>query len=108
MNTLNQAYHVTERRSWWRVRLTAILLTASLAAFVLISFALVTAGPAVAEMIASTVGLGPIFVWSWKILQWPVIPGLAMLIGAVLNAVIEHASPLGNDSGERVPPADML
>jgi membrane protein len=174
MSTLNQAYHVTERRSWWRVRLTAILLTAALAAFVLISFALVLVGPSAAEKIASTVGLSSVFTWSWKILQWPVIvalimtglafvyyigpdvqqdwiwimpgavvgtllwltaslgfkwyvsafadyqktygviggamvtllwfyvSGLAMLIGAELNAVMEHASPLGKDPGERV------
>ncbi len=175
MSTLNQAYHVTERRSWWRVRVTAILLTAALAVFVLISFALVLAGPAAAEKIASTVGLGPVFTWSWKVLQWPVIAaliitglgfvyyigpdvqqhwiwiapgtvagttiwllaslgfkwyvsafadyqktygaiggamvtllwfyvsGLAMLVGAELNAVIENASPLGKNSGERAP-----
>lgn len=180
MNTLNQAYHVTERRSWWRVRITAILLTVALAAFVLVSFALVIAGPAAAEKIASAWGLGPVFTWSWKILQWPVIlalvmtglglvyyvgpdvqqkwiwiapgavvgtliwlvaslgfkwyvsafadyqktygaiggammtllwfymSGLAMLIGAELNAIIEHASPLGKEPGERAPPADTV
>jgi hypothetical protein len=31
-----------------------------------------------------------------------------MLIGAELNAIIEHASPLGEDAGESVPPADLL
>jgi membrane protein len=175
MSTLNQAYHVTERRSWWRVRSTAILLTATLATFVLISFALVLVGPAAAETIASKGGLGPVFTWSWEILQWPIIvvlimtalasvyyigpdvqqqwiwvmpgavlgtllwlsaslgfkwyisefanyqktygaiggamvtllwfyvSGLAMLIGAEINAVLEHASPLGKDPGERVP-----
>jgi membrane protein len=157
------------------VRVTAILLTAALAAFVLISFSLVLVGPAAAKQIASTAGLGPVFTWSWKILQWPIIvamimtglacvyyvgpdvqqewtwiipgaavgtllwliaslgfkwyvsafanyqktygtiggamvallwfyvSGLAMLVGAELNAVLEHASPRGKDSGERVP-----
>ena len=180
MSTLNQAYHVTERRSWWRVRLTAILLTASLSTFVLISFALVLVGPAAAEHIAGTVGLGPLFTWSWIILQWPIIvalimtalaavyyvgpdaqqqwiwvmpgavagtllwlsaslgfkwyisefanyqktygaiggamvtllwfyvSGLAMLIGAEINAVLEHASPLGKNPGERVPGENEL
>jgi len=41
-------------------------------------------------------------------LLWFYVSGLAMLIGAELNTIIEHASPLGKDSGERVPPADML
>ena len=58
--------------------MTAILLTAALATFVLISFALVLVGPTAAEKIASTVGLGSVFTWSWKILQWPVIVALIM------------------------------
>ena len=78
LSTLNQAYHVTERRPWWRVRVTSILLTAALAAFVLASFAFVLVGPTAAEKIASTVGLGSVFTWSWKILQWPVIVALIM------------------------------
>ena len=61
MTTLNQAYHVTEGRSWWRVRVTAIVLTVILAAFVLISFALVIVGPTAGEKIARTVGLGSAF-----------------------------------------------
>lgn len=30
-------------------------------------------------------------------------PGLAILLGAEMNAVIEHASPMGKDPGEKVP-----
>jgi membrane protein len=142
---------------------------------VLISFSLVVAGPAVAERLAASFGLGAAFEWSWKILQWPLafflvttalglvyyfapdadqewvwitpgavvatllwfvvslafkvyvtnftnynvtygavgavivlmlwfyISGLAMLIGAELNAEIEHASPYGKEPGEKVP-----
>ena len=29
------------------------------------------AGPSIGEHLASTLGLGPVFEWSWKILQWP-------------------------------------
>ena len=35
-------------------------------------------------------------------LLWFYFSGLAMLVGAQLNAVIEHASPEGKDPGERV------
>jgi membrane protein len=34
---------------------------------------------------------------------WLYISGLAILIGAELNAEIEHASPYGKDPGEKVP-----
>ena len=174
-STLNAAYDITESRSWWKVRLVALALTIGLALFILASMTLVMFGPALAEKIGGAVGLGPAFVWTWKIAQWPVVfvlvatavalvyyfapdaeqdwiwitpgsvlatalwivaslafkfyianfgqynetygaiggvmvlllwfyvSGIALLIGAELNAEIEHASPYGKDVGERVP-----
>jgi membrane protein len=174
IDTLNSAYDVEEGRAWWKVRLAAILLTVGVALFILVSFALVLAGPTVAERLANSWGLGPAFEWTWKILQWPVvfalassgialiyyfapdveqdwiwltpgsvfatllwllatlgfkfyvanmgnftetygaiggvmvlmlwfyISGLVILMGAEMNAVIEHASPHGKDPGEKV------
>jgi hypothetical protein len=37
------------------------------------------------------------------LLLWFYVSGIALLIGAELNAEIEHASPYGKDVGERVP-----
>ena len=174
IDTLNQAYDVQEARPWWRVRLISVGLTVTLALFIVLSFALVVAGPTAAEKVAAAAHLGPAFEWSWKILQWPVVfalvalavaliyyyapdveqewiwitPGsvlatmlwllislgfkfyvvhftsynatygaigavivlmlwfyvsaLAVLVGAELNAEIEHASPYGKDPGEKV------
>jgi membrane protein len=174
-DALNRAYDIEEGRPWWKVRLTAIALTVGLAAFVLIAFALVLVGPTVAERLADAVGLGAAFVWTWKILQWPLafaliatalailnyfgpdadqdwawispgavlatalwllaslafkfylanfadynatygslggvivlmlwfyITGTAILVGAEMNAEIEHASPHGKEPGEKVP-----
>jgi membrane protein len=36
-------------------------------------------------------------------LLWFYVSGLALLIGAQLNAILEHASPEGKDPGEKVP-----
>jgi membrane protein len=36
-------------------------------------------------------------------LLWFYVSGLAILMGAEMNAVIEHASPMGKDPGEKVP-----
>ena len=174
-STLNAAYDITEGRPWWKVRLTAIGLTVGLALFILISMTLVVAGPTLAEKVAEAMRLGPVFTWTWKILQWPLVfalvasavalvyyfapdaeqdwiwitpgsvlatmlwivaslafrvyvtnfasynetygaiggvmvlllwfyvSGIALLIGAELNAEIEHASPYGKDVGEKVP-----
>jgi membrane protein len=175
IGSLNKAYDIEEGRPWWKVRLTAIGLTLALAVLVLISLSLVVVGPTAAEYLASSFGFGPVFEWSWKILQWPLafflvstaiglvyyfapdaeqdwawitpgavvatllwvvtslvfkfyvanfanydvtygavgavivlllwfyLSGLAILVGAELNAEIEHASPYGKDPGEKVP-----
>jgi membrane protein len=158
------------------VRLTAIGLTVGVSVFILVAFWLILLGPTAAEWIANTTPLGPVFEWSWKILQWPLvfafvttaiaviyyyapdaeqdwvwltpgsilattcwlvaslgfkyyvanfgsydaetygaigavmvlmlwfyISGLVILIGAEMNAEIEHASPYGKEAGEKVP-----
>jgi membrane protein len=174
IDALNRAYDIEEARPWWKVRLLALGLTLALAAFVLVAFALVLLGPTVADYIARVTGLGPVFAWAWKILQWPVvlalvafgagviyyfapdaeqewvwvtpgsvlttvlwllaslgfkyyvanfgaytetygaiggvmvlllwfyISGLVALLGAELNAEIEHASPYGKAAGEKI------
>jgi membrane protein len=175
IDTLNHAYGVEESRPWWRVRLLAITLTVGLALFILVSFALVLAGPTLATRLADVWRLGPVFEWTWKILQWPIIfamvglgitlvyyfapdaeqgwvwltpgavlatilwllaslgfkyyvaawgrytetygligavmilllwfylSGLAILLGAEVNAALEHASSRGKSFGEKVP-----
>lgn len=175
INTLNNAYDIDEGRPWWKVQLTATVLTLGVALFILVSFALVIIGPTMATKIAVWMHLGPVFEWTWKILQWPVvfalastgivlvyyfapdaeqdwvwltpgsvfattlwliaslafkyyvvnitdyaatygaigsvmvlmlwfyISGAVILLGAEMNAEIEHASPYGKESGEKVP-----
>ena len=84
IDSLNRAYDVEDARPWWKQRLTAILLTIGVAVFILVSFALVVAGPELAEGIASRVGLGGAFEWSWKVLQWPIVFALvATALGLV-------------------------
>ena len=175
IGSLNRAYDIEEGRPWWKVRLTAIGLTVALALLIVVSFSLIVAGPTVADHLASSLGLGDVFEWTWRILQWPLafllvavaiglvyyfapdaeqdwvwitpgavvstllwvivslvfkfyvanfadynatygavggvivlllwfyISGLAILVGAEMNAEIEHASPWGKDPGEKVP-----
>ena len=40
------------------------------------------------------------------LLLWFYISGLVILLGAEMNAEIEHASPHGKDPGEKVPGAE--
>ena len=175
IDALNRAYDIEEGRSWWKQRVTAVLLTIGVAAFMLVSFGLIVAGPELADWIAAQVGLGAVFTWTWKILQWPLVfalvataigliyyfapnveqdfvwitpgsllatvlwllgslgfrlyvvnfgsynetygtiggvmvlmlwlylTGLSIIMGAEMNAEIEHASPHGKAAGEKVP-----
>jgi membrane protein len=76
IDALNRAYDVQDARPWWKQRLTALLLTLGVAIFVLVAFALVLAGPELADWIAARAGFGAVFVWTWKIVQWPIVFGL--------------------------------
>ena len=70
MDALNVVFDVKEdRRSFWRVRLTAILLTVGLAGFVILSLALVLYGPTIGRWIADLMGFGIAFTWLWNVLQ---------------------------------------
>jgi membrane protein len=73
IDTLNRAYGVTEARPWWKTQSLAIVLTVALSLFVLLSVTLVLGGPEIAEKLATRVGLGQVFAWTWKLLQWPVV-----------------------------------
>jgi membrane protein len=175
IDTLNRAYDIEEGRAWWKIRLIAISLTFGLALFILVSFALILLGPTAAQWIADRTPLGQVFVWTWMIVQWPIvftivaigiglvyylapdaeqdwvwltpgsitatlfwmaaslgfkfyianfgnytetygaiggimilmlwfyISGLVILVGAEMNAEMEHASPYGKAAGEKVP-----
>jgi len=173
IDTLNQAYDVQESRPFWKTKLIAIGLTVVLAVFVVVSFTLVMVGPSIGEKVAGWLHLGPVFVWGWTLVHWPLVfaliahavafiyynapdveqewiwitprsvlatllwlgisvcfrfyvtrftsynatygtiggvivallwfyvSALAVLVGAELNAEIEHASPYGKDPGEK-------
>ncbi len=85
MDALNVVYGVkTDSRPFWRVRLTAIVLTIGLAGFVILSLTLVLYGPSLGAWIADFVGLGGAFIVAWNLLQWPVVVGIMLLVvGAI-------------------------
>lgn len=89
IDALNRAYDVKDARPWWKQRLTAILLTVGVALFILLSFALVVAGPQLAEYLAASFGMGAAFEWTWKIAQWP----LVFLLVAFAIGLIYYFAP---------------
>jgi membrane protein len=84
IDTLNQAYDIQESRPFWKVKAIALALTVGLALFIVISFALVLVGPTLAEKLAVWLHLGPVFEWTWKIAQWPVVFSLIAFAMAII------------------------
>jgi membrane protein len=94
IDSLNRVYDVEDTRPWWKQRLTAIFLTIGVAAFILVSFALVVVGPQLAESVAGRFGLGAAIEWSWKILQWPVV---FVLVASAIGLVYYFAPDVDQD-----------
>jgi membrane protein len=82
--SLNAAYDVKETRSWWKTRLTAVLLTIALALLIITALVLVLYGGKIAESVAAHFGLGEVFTIAWKILQWPIVLAFVLLAFSLL------------------------
>jgi membrane protein len=76
IGAMNRAYEIEEGRPWWRVRLTAIGLTIALSLLIVVAFTLIVAGPQLADFTARYLAFGSVFVWTWKVIQWPIAFGL--------------------------------
>lgn len=84
MTVLNFAYHVKERRSFFKSRLLmAPLLTIALAALMLAALGIFLFGGIAANW-AGQLGLGNVAVMTWKIVQWPIATFFVVLSFAAL------------------------
>jgi membrane protein len=79
IDALNHAYDVGEWRPWWKRRLVALALTVALAAFIIVSLALVLIGPDAAHRVAAFIGVAPTAVVLWSVLRWPTMIALVIL-----------------------------
>ena len=85
VSAVNRAYDLTETRPWWRVRLTAALLTLALAAVVIMASTLVVAGPTLTRMLGVAAD-NTVWMWVWNLVRWPAAFALvAFGIGLVYN-----------------------
>jgi len=103
-DAMNRAYDIEEARPWWKVRLVAIALTIGLALFIITAVVLVMVGPTLAEQLASRLGLGTAFEWTWKILQWPIVIALV----AVALALLNYFAPDAEQDWEWITPGAAL
>ena len=102
IETMNRAYGIEEGRPWWKVKLIGLALTLALALFIVTSFILLLAGPALAGRLAARAHLGPAFVLGWTILQWPVI---FVLVASAIGMIYRYAPDDRKDRSGIVPGA---
>ena len=96
IRTLNFAYHVPETRPWWRVRLRAMALTLVIPAFALTALTLMLVGPVFGERLAGALHVSALFVWSWRLVHWPLIFALVVSGVALVYTVGPNASQRWN------------
>ena len=104
ISAMNKAYDIGESRPWWKVRLTAILLTAGLAVFIVVSFALIIGGPQVADWLANQYALGAAFAWTWKVLQWPI--AFALVVTGI--SLVYYLAPDADQEWVWIAPGSLL
>jgi membrane protein len=104
VSAMNRAYGVQDSRPWWKVKLLAVLLTVGLAFFILISLTLVVAGPQLADWFARMFGWSQFFVWTWKVLQWP----LVFLLVATAIGLIYYFAPDAEQDWVWITPGSVL
>ncbi len=92
IRTLNFAYHVPETRPWWRVRLRSMALTLIVPTFALASMTIVLVGPVLGGRLADALRVGPLFVWTWRVVHWPLVFMLAVSGVAFVYTVAPDAS----------------
>jgi membrane protein len=102
ITALNNAFDTEERRPYWKVRGTAILLVVCFSFFVILSLLLLFFGRRIGVWIASLAGLGYVFTLGWNILRWPLI---LSLMATALSALYRYAPAMRLSWREIVPGA---
>jgi membrane protein len=104
INAMNKAYDIEDSRPWWKVRIIAVLLTIGLALFIVLSFGLIIAGPQLADWLAAKYALGGVFVWTWKILQWPL--AFALVVTGI--GLVYYFAPDAEQSWAWITPGSLV
>jgi len=82
--TLNHAYHVVERRPWWKAQLTSIGVTMAATLLVLLALVAVVLGGRFGVWLFGWFGLRTEFLVFWGWLRWPITA--LMVMGAMAFA----------------------
>jgi membrane protein len=84
--TLNRAYHVTERRKWWKAQLNSIAVTLAATALIVAGLVAVVLGGRFGVWLFDFFGLRTEFLIFWSWLRWPTTALMVMGAMALANS----------------------
>jgi membrane protein len=84
LSALNRAYGVSETRPWWRVTLTALLMTLGAGIAVVVAAAGLLIGPEIVRRTWAWFGFGGAFDLVWRYIRWPMVAAaIVMMLGGL-------------------------
>ena len=87
--TLNHAYHVAERRTWWRAQLTSLVVTVAATVFIVVGLSAIVLGGRFGVWLFGWFGLRTEFLLVWGWLRWPI----TALMGTCAMALAYYVLP---------------
>jgi len=104
-STLNNAYNLKETRSWWKVRLISIVLTIALAILIISALTIVLYGGIIGDALTEGYGLGDLFHWVWRLLQWPIA---LLFVLATFNLIYNFAPNVPRSQRHWITPGALV
>lgn len=88
-DALNAVYKVKESRPLWKTYGIALILTVLASLLIIAALMVFLYGGSLVQVVSDTVGLKPVFYWSWKIAQWPI----ALFFVSLVASMVYYAAP---------------
>ena len=88
-DALNAVYKVKESRPLWKTYGIALSLTVAASLLIIAALTVFLYGGALVQKVSDTVGLKPVFYWTWKIAQWPI----ALFFVSLVASMVYYAAP---------------
>jgi membrane protein len=88
-DALNAVYKVKESRALWKTYGIALVLTVSASLLMIAALTVFLYGGVLVQQISNTIGLKPVFYWTWRIVQWPI----AVFFVSLVASMVYYAAP---------------
>jgi membrane protein len=88
-DALNAVYKVKESRALWKTYGIALIMTVSASLLIIAALTVFLYGDVLVQLVSDTIGLKPIFYWTWRVAQWPI----ALFFVSLVASMVYYAAP---------------